>query len=166
MKNDYIYYNDSLNDELFYFSDNKNSSYNLYNCIIIPDKTLYCVNDMYFNTKRELKDYCNYKLISNNDTYIMDYYKALANQVDVIRKTPYNKQSIYLTVVDDNGYGIYNVQKSINTQNYIWDYKYGNLRQEYKAFKDHGIILENDIYQTIDDKLKEDLLKTRVLKNK
>ena len=162
MEDDYIFYNDSLNTLYNYLND-EYSKYNLFN-IPTPEKTLYCVNDKYFNSRRELKSYCNYKFIPEENTYTMDYFRILANQSDVIRKTCYDKPPIYLSVVDENGYGVYNKEKSFNELNYVWDYKYGNLRQEYKAFKDHGITFENDLYQEVDDKLEENLSKTRVLK--
>ena len=161
MENDYIFYNDSLN--MLYFLNDEYSKYNLFD-IPTPEKTLYCVNNEYFNTKEELKSYCNYKYISENNTYTIDYFRILANQTDVIRKTFFEKEPTYLTVIDENGYGVYNEQKSFNEQDYVWDYKYGNLRKEYKAFKDNGIKFENDIYQQIDDNLEEELSKTRVLK--
>ena len=156
MKNDFYFYNDSLNEPII-----KN---NPLTYIPKPEKTLYCVNQKYFDTEEELNYYCKEQDISINNTFKMDYIRNMANQNDVIRKTNSNEESIYMTVIDEDGYAIYNEEKSINQNEFVWDFEYGNLRWEYDAFRENNILFEDDIYKRIDEINEEYLSNTRILK--
>jgi len=112
----------------------------------------------YFDTKEELQEY-----IKTHDTIFgnictIEYLGSVAGSKDVIRKTCSDGKQFLLTVVDEDGYGIYNHERSVYTGNYKWEYNHGNLRPMYKAFRDRGIVFEDDIYAKIDESY-EDIIK-------
>jgi len=51
-----------------------------------------------------------------------------------------------LTVCDRDGYGIYNEERSIYHGEFVWEYNNGDIKNMYSAFRDRGIVFENDIY--------------------
>lgn len=53
---------------------------------------------------------------------------------DIIKKT-YDNRSILYVPADEDGYGIYNEDRSTHTGKYIWEYNYGSLRDEYEVLK-------------------------------
>ena len=179
MNNDFVYFNDSL-EEVFTEEaleegaqavtkfvqsfDGEPQNINPLTSIPNPEKTLYCTGTHYFDTKEELNAYCKEHDIEVNNTYTMDYIRIMANRTDVIRKKYPNKEPIYLNAIDEDGYAIYNEQRSIYRNEFVWEYEYGNLRMEYSAFRNKGIIFEDDIYQKIDEKYDELLSMTRTLR--
>lgn len=117
--------------------------------IPMPEMRLYFVDENYFESIDELLMYCRINKISTSELNIMDYYRSLAGQSDVIRKSN-SKTSMLYTVVDEDGYGLYNNERSIYRGEYIWEYKYGSIREMYKPFKEKGIVFDNDVYGKID----------------
>ena len=65
---------------------------------------------------------------------------------------------------DDDGYGIYNHKRSACTGEFFWKYNYGNISELYDAFRDRGIVFENDIYADINER-NQQILRMIVEKN-
>ena len=120
-----------------------------------PEVIIYCVRNQYFLNKKDLEMYCASNNIPLTNSYSIEYYKSFAGRSDVIKIN-----GSYYTAVDEDGYGIYNHERSTRCGEHIWEFEYGNLRSEYQLLKDIGITLENDVYGEIDkrfDYLKEQL---------
>jgi len=62
---------------------------------------------------------------------------------------------MFYTAVDENGYGIYNFERSVYWGKFTWEYCHGSIRELYKPFRDRGIVFENDIYVKQDGKNKQ-----------
>lgn len=115
----------------------------------LPEMKLYFVDEIYFESVDELLAYCRVNKISTKGLNVIEYYRSLADHFDVIRKSN-NETSMLYTVVDDDGYAIYNNRRSIYRGEFIWEYNHGSIRELYKPFKEKGIVFENDIYEEID----------------
>lgn len=100
----------------------------------------------YFDTKVELEEYIKTNDTSFGSTCVIEYLGSVAGRSDVIRSTSKNRKPILLTVCDRDGYGIYNEERSIYCGEFIWEYNNGDIKDMYFAFRDRGIVFENDIY--------------------
>ncbi len=123
--------------------------------IPMPELIVYCVRNQYFLNSNDLEKYCKNNSIPLNSSYSIEYYRFFAGRSDVLKMN-----GSYYTAVDEDGYGIYNHERSTRCGEHIWEFEYGNLRSEYQLLKDIGITLENDVYGEIDkrfDYLKEQL---------
>lgn len=106
----------------------------------------------FFDTEEELTEY-----VENNDTSFgcicaIEYLGNVAGRSDVIRETSKNGITVLYTAVDEDGYGIYNSERSTYRGEFTWEYNHGDLREMYSAFRDRGIVFENDIYAKIDER--------------
>lgn len=119
--------------------------------IPLPQMTLYRYDTIIFNTKEEFESYAKINNCDLNLVEILEYIGTFANRSDVIRVTYENNQSEYYSVVDKDGYGVYNSYRSIYQGKFVWEYNYGQIRYMYDAFRERGIEFENDIYQNIDN---------------
>lgn len=103
------------------------------------------VNKAFFDTEDELTEY-----IGSHDTRFGDISKVefLGNalgQTDVIRIIYKDGRNEILTVINQNSYAIYN-------PNSTWEYRHGNLRAIYQAFRDRDVTFTDDIYAKADEK--------------
>jgi hypothetical protein len=110
---------------------------------------IYHIGDKYFDTKEELEKFCNDANIPIEHASVMRYFRSLAGRKDVIGISKQDGSTNFYTVVDGDGYGIYNNSRSIYRGEYIWEYNYGGIESMYNAFRNRGIIFENDIYLKI-----------------
>ena len=110
-----------------------------------PEIVVYCTRNSYFLKKEDLEMYCKNNNISKSNTYTMEYYRKFAGRSDVIKMN-----GDYYAAVDEDGYGVYNYDRSVYRGEYTWEFEYGHLRTEYQLLKDIGITLENDVYGDID----------------
>lgn len=117
-----------------------------------PEMVLYYIYDHYFDTLDDLNNYCSSKGISPDDFDIVSYLRTCAGRNDVIMKKNHDDKIMFWTVVDEDGYGMYNAEKSIYRGKFVWEYNHGHIRDMYTPFRDRGIVLENDIYAKIDKK--------------
>ncbi len=117
-----------------------------------PEMRLYRIDDHDFESMDELLHYCRMKNKSTEGLIILDYYRNLAGRSDVIRKQDCNSIMLY-AAVDEDGYGIYNNERSIYRGEFVWEYDYGSIRNMYKPFRDKGIVFENDIYAKQDERI-------------
>lgn len=81
----------------------------------------------------------------------IEYLGEVAGRHDVIRITYKNGRTNLYTAVDEDGYGIYNAERSTYKGEFVWEYNYGDLRNAYYAFRTKGITFENDVYAKIDN---------------
>ncbi len=120
-----------------------------------PEMRLFDINGDYFETKEELEGYCQCKGLSMDNPCVLDYLRSFAGRSDVIRKTYKNGRNIFFAAIDEDGYGIYNYERSIYKREFIWEFSYGDIREIYTPFRDRGIVFEDDIYGKIDEKNKQ-----------
>lgn len=115
-----------------------------------PEMVLYHIHGHYFDTLDDLKEYCSSEGISSADFDIVSYLRSCCGRSDVIMKKYHDGKIIFWTAVDEDGYGMYNIEKSIYRGGFVWEYNHGDIREMYKPFRDRGIVFENDIYAKID----------------
>ena len=113
-----------------------------------PEVIVYCVGNQYFLQKGDLEMYCNSNGISITKSYTIEYYRSFAGRSDVIKMN-----GDYYTAVDEDGYGVYNYDRSVRRGECTWEYEYGHLRSEYQLLKNIGVTLDNDVYGEIDKKI-------------
>ncbi len=143
--------------------DGKPVNVNLLKEMSEPEMRLYFIGNNYFQSIDELLQYCKVNKLSTNESGILEYYKNLAGRSDVIKKQS-NATFMLYTVIDEDGYGIYNYERSIYRGQFTWEYSHGSIREMYKPFRERGIIFEDDIYAKQDDENKQ-LLKMCKEKN-
>lgn len=119
-----------------------------------PEMTLYGIYGSYFDTPEELKNHCIIKGIPLDDAHVLEYIRIFAGRNDVIKKTNKDGKTMFYTAVDEDGYGIYNNERSIYRGEFIWEYNYGQIREFYNPFRERGIVFENDIYVKVDERMK------------
>lgn len=100
----------------------------------------------YFDTEEELEEYVKTHDTSFGGTCVIEYLGNVAGRSDVIRTTSKNRKPMLLTVCDRDGYGIYNEERSIYRGEFVWEYNNGDIKDMYSAFRDRGIVFEDDIY--------------------
>lgn len=128
---------------------------------------LYGIFGTYFETQEELENYCQEKGYSLDKTCILDYLRSVAGRSDVIRITYKDGRSRLYTAVDEDGYGIYNHERSVYRGEFVWEYSHGKISEMYSAFRDRGIVFEDDIYGKIEERNKQLLMcKMRKISNK
>lgn len=121
--------------------------------------TLYCfqglISSKFFDNESELESYVEDHDLSFYSIAKIEYLGNAYGRKDVIRKVNEKGVSDIYTAIDRDGYARYNVEKSKRLGKNIWEYEYGSLRELYSAFKDKGVILENDTYTKIDEEEKQ-----------
>lgn len=100
----------------------------------------------YFDTEEELEEYVKTHDTSFGGKCVIEYLGNVAGRSDVIRTTSKNRKPMLLTVCDRDGYGIYNEERSIYRGEFVWEYNNGDIKDMYSAFRDRGIVFEDDIY--------------------
>lgn len=113
---------------------------------------LYVIDENFFETKKELEKYCKSNSLSIDNAYFLDYIRNMAGRDDVIRKSNFDGKSLFYTVVDEDGYGIYNNERSSYCGRFIWEFNYGDIREMYEPFRKKGVVFEDDIYFKIDER--------------
>ena len=120
---------------------------------------LYTISKMgkniFFNSEQELINYINQNNLSPRNINIVDFIGRCANKDDVIRIIDINQKILLYTPCDEDGYGLYNEEKSSKEQNYVWEYHYGDISEFYSEFRKRGIIFKNDIYDRIEKRNKK-----------
>ncbi len=117
-----------------------------------PELRLYTIANNIFETIDELLHYCRINNKSIEGLRVLDYYRQFAGCSDVIRSQDCYMTNFY-TAVDEDGFGVYNNERSIYRGEFIWEYEYGSIKSMYKIFRDKGIIFENDIYAKEEEKM-------------
>lgn len=105
----------------------------------------------YFDTEAELEEYVKTHDTSFGSICVIEYLGNVAGRSDVIRTTSKNRKPMLLTVCDRDGYGIYNEERSIYCGEFVWEYNNGDIKDMYSAFRDRGIVFEDDIYGKLEE---------------
>ncbi|MBQ7141222.1 MAG: hypothetical protein IJO32_06950 [Bacilli bacterium] len=137
------------------FVDGKPKNINPLTEIPEPQMRLYgfsgAFKSAFFDTEEELIEYVKTHNTQYGNICVMEYLGNVADRSDVIRLTYKSGKSVLYTSVDEDGYGIYNNERSIYRGEFVWEYNHGSIREMYSAFRDRGIIFENDTYAKIDE---------------
>lgn len=148
----------SIFSNLIEYIDGDNKNINPLINIPEPKMKLYGFGgfmSVYFDTKEELNKWIRNHNTKIGNTYVIEYFDKLAGRSDVIRVTHKgDKFPNLFTACDEDGYGIYNYERSIYRGEYIWEYHNGSISDMFSAFRDRGIVFQNDIYKKIDEKNK------------
>lgn len=143
-----------IGDILKKFCDGEPKNVNPLTEIPDPQMRLYgfsgAFNSAYFDTEEELIEWVKNHNTDFGDVCVIDYLGNVAGRSDVIRKTYKSGKSNLYVACDEDGYGIYNFERSTYRGEFVWEYNHGSLREMYSAFRDRGISFENDIYDEID----------------
>lgn len=107
---------------------------------------LYGYKTDFFDTEEELKEYCILNQLPINASFTVEYIGNMFGMNDVIRKTIRKCNPIYCAAFEKDGYAVYNEEKSNSENDDVWEYRYGSISEIYSAFREHGIVFENDIY--------------------
>ena len=99
----------------------------------------------YFNSEKELKEH--YPALEKYTT--IEYLERFAGKTDVIRETNEKGIITFYCAVDEYGYAVYSERRSKYKGKIIWEYRNGSIESMYDAFRDRGVIFENDIYRDI-----------------
>ena len=110
---------------------------------------------IYFTTENELINYIRENQISSKMINIMDFLGNCASKSDVIRVINMNQKIFLYTPCDEDGYAIYNEERSNKEKSFIWEYHYGDISEFYSEFRKRGIIFQNDIYDRIEKRNKK-----------
>lgn len=116
---------------------------------------VYHVHGHSFSTESEALLYCQSHDINPDNISTLSYIRNFAGRNDVIKETMKNNTTIFYTVVDEDGYGIYNHQRSLAQKTFIWEFNYGSIEDLYSPFRDRGITFENDVYRKVSDRNKQ-----------
>jgi len=108
----------------------------------------------FFDTEEELIKYIKETKLGYGSVCIMDYLGTVADKSDVIRLTYESGKSVLYTAVNEDGYIRYNPERSFYKGEFVWEYNHGQISEMYSAFRDRGIVFENDIYAKIDESYK------------
>ena len=138
------------------FVDDKSKNVNPLTEIPEPQMRLYgfsgFFNSEFFNTEEELMEYIKTADTEFGNLCVIEYLGNVAGRSDVIRVSYKDRTPKLYTSVDEDGYGIYNDNRSIEKGEYVWEYNHGNISEMYSAFRDRGIVFEEDTYAEIESK--------------
>lgn len=110
----------------------------------------------YFDSDEEFNSYLNNNNCNTFDVGTVEYIRECAGRKDVIKFTSAVNGTIRLfSACDEYGYVIYNNKRSIYRGEFVWEYNYGGLNSAYKAFRDRGIVFEDDVYLKSDERNKQ-----------
>lgn len=109
----------------------------------------------FFDTEEELIEYIKTNNTQFGSICVMEYLGHVAGRSDVIRLTYKSGKQVLYTSVNEDGYGIYNEERSIYRGEFVWEYNHGSIREMYSAFRDRGIVFEDDTYAKIDEYYKK-----------
>ena len=135
------------------FIDGKPKNVNPLTEIPEPQMKLYGFSGVFksafFDTEIELLEYVKTHNTQFGNICIMEYLGNVAGCSDVIRLTYKSGKQVLYTSVDQDGYGIYNNERSIYRGEFVWEYNHGSISEMYSAFRDRGIVFKDDTYAKI-----------------
>ncbi len=111
--------------------------------------SLYSYEDYgdYYKSIEELASSREGKEFDRSKIVTLEFVGRFAGHDDVIKKTYQGGRCKYLTAVRRECSLIYDEEDG------LWGGSYGNLRREYKALSDIGIVFMNDPYKKMDELL-------------
>lgn len=114
-----------------------------------PEMQLFSINDAYFDNKEEMEEYAQMEGLDVSRAYIIEYIRAYAGRSDVIREIDSKGNSLYFKACDEDGYGIYNSERSNREGRFIWEFSEGSIEDMYEPFRKRGIVFDQDVYGEI-----------------
>lgn len=115
----------------------------------------YSENAAYFDTKEEMEEYAEMEGLDVSLSHVIEYIRAFARRSDVIKETDSQGHVLYFRAADEDGYGIYNRERSNREQKFIWEFSEGSIADMYAAFRERGIVFEDDVYGKIEEEEKK-----------
>lgn len=121
--------------------------------IVQPEKILYEVNKVFFETEGELRFYCEDNNISLGRARVVAYFSYFAGRKDVFRIRKFEGGDYrtidykYMSAVDEDGYAIYNPIRSEQENSNVWEFWYGDIKKYYAAFAKYIRHFQNDVYK-------------------
>lgn len=115
-----------------------------------PEMRLFLINGAYFDTKEEMESYAETEGLDASKSSVVEYIRFFAGRSDVIRETDASGVSLCFKVCDEDGFGIYNRERSNREQGFFWEFSGGNIADMYAPFRERGIAFEYDVYGKID----------------
>ncbi|MDE6292688.1 MAG: hypothetical protein K2L98_03310 [Bacilli bacterium] len=122
-----------------------------------PEMRLFLINGAYFDTKEEMESYAETEGLDVSKFSVVEYIRFFAGRSDVIRETDASGVGLCFKVCDEDGFGIYNRERSNREQGFFWEYSGGNIADIYAAFRERGIVFEYDIYGKIEEEKQRSL---------
>ncbi len=116
-----------------------------------PEMTLFAINDNFFSTRDELDAYCKEEGLTQKKARMVMYIRHFAGRSDVIRQISFTGENVYLCACDEDGYGIYNRERSNREGKVTREFSEGSIADMYAAFRKRGIAFEDDVYTKIED---------------
>lgn len=80
---------------------------------------------------------------------ILDFVGDFVGRQDVIRVVSSTGEFYFCTTVDDEHYAVYNKKRGQEGQP-IWELEFGSMKDIYTAFRNKGIIFQNDVFAKSD----------------
>lgn len=138
------------------FVDGKPKNVNPLTEIPEPQMRLYgfsgAFKSAFFDTEAELMEYVKTHNTQFGNICVMDYLGTVADRSDVIRLTYKSGKQVLYTFVDEDGYGVYNNERSTYSGEFVWEYNHGTISEMYSAFRNRGIVFENDTYAKFEER--------------
>ena len=116
---------------------------------------IYSETAAYFDTKEEMEEYAEMEGLDTARSYTIEYLRSFAGRSDVLKETDSNGAVLYFRAADDEGYGIYNRERSNREQEFIWEFSEGSIADMYAAFRERGIVFEDDVYGKMEEEEKK-----------
>ena len=116
---------------------------------------IYSETASYFDTKEEMEEYAEMEGLDTARFYMIEYLRSFAGRSDVLKETDANGAVLYFRAADDEGYGIYNRERSNREQKFIWEFSEGSIADMYAAFRERGIVFEDDVYGKMEEEKKK-----------
>lgn len=107
--------------------------------------------DIFFDTEEELNYWLEESNIESGTKCIIDYLGSFDCMDDVISVSYEDGSKKLYSACDKEGYFIYDL---VNDEKDVWQYESGKIDGMYAAFKDRGILLQNDVYAKKEKKYK------------
>ena len=107
---------------------------------------------VFFDTKEKLMEYAKTHNIPFSEVCVIEFLGNVAGRSDVIREISRSGRKVLYAACDEDGYGIYNYERSVYRGEFVWEYNHGSISALYAAFRDRGITFEDDVYAKIDER--------------
>lgn len=115
----------------------------------MPEMQLFFINGEYFDTFEEMEEYAMVEGLDISRFYIVEYIRVYAGRSDVIREIDSSGSILHFKACDEDGYGIYNRERSNREGKFIWEFSEGSVEDMYEPFRERGIVFDQDVYGEI-----------------
>ncbi len=133
-----------------------------------PILRLYCYKDKagfrFFEEEEDLVYFYSKYASKDSEVYVSEFLGDVFGCTDVIRRVFLDGSYQICALRDIDSYSVMNLNEFVSSNQVIWDFQFGSLREECIAFKRKGIEFRNDVYfeRDVYDRFK-DYAKRKVL---